>query len=113
MGEIGNDKQVCKDFTFINQLGDELILARKNFPGTKHLIMALVEEVGELSQAMLHYKYENGSLIVDYTNEGPMNQKETVEYPTYWNKLPLEKKFNKTVDNQEWAHIAAIVDVGD
>ena len=61
MGEIGNDKQVCKDFTFINQLGDELILARKNFPGTKHLIMALVEEVGELSQAMLHYKYENGS----------------------------------------------------
>jgi hypothetical protein len=32
---------------------DEIIVARKKFPGSKHMLAALMEEVGELAQAFL------------------------------------------------------------
>ncbi len=37
----------------LEQIEDEVSRARKKFPGTKHLNVALMEEVGELAQAQL------------------------------------------------------------
>lgn len=34
-------------------IGDEVVRARTKFPGNKHLLAALTEEVGELAQACL------------------------------------------------------------
>ena len=36
----------------------EIVSARKKFPNNTHLLAALMEEVGELAQAMLQFKYE-------------------------------------------------------
>ncbi len=42
----------------LQELGDEVIRARTKFPGTKHLLAACLEELGELAKAMLQRKGE-------------------------------------------------------
>jgi hypothetical protein len=51
MNDDGVDLSVL-DETF-DDIGAEVIRARQKFPGNRHLLAALVEEVGELSQAYL------------------------------------------------------------
>ena len=40
----------------IRDLGEEVARARAKFPGRRHLLAALTEEVGELAQALLQQK---------------------------------------------------------
>lgn len=44
----------------INDLKNELYSASEHHPSTVDLLPALMEEVGELSQALLQQKYESG-----------------------------------------------------
>lgn len=44
------------DIENIGVLKSEILFARSKFPGNNHLLAALVEEVGELSKALLEGK---------------------------------------------------------
>lgn len=50
--------QKVQDLVALHNVRDELKRAREKFPGTSHVGMALVEEVGELHQALLELQYE-------------------------------------------------------
>lgn len=49
-----------KDVVFIDCVRDEIEYARSKFPDSVHALAALTEEVGELAQAMLQHRYEDG-----------------------------------------------------
>lgn len=42
---------------FLEDVQSEVNRARAKFPGTKHVLPALMEEVGELAQAFLDHSY--------------------------------------------------------
>lgn len=42
--------------SLIRRIRDELVFARKKFPGRRHLTVALLEEAGELAKAQLQRK---------------------------------------------------------
>jgi NTP pyrophosphatase (non-canonical NTP hydrolase) len=44
----------------MKMITDELVAARTAFPGTTHMLAALVEEVGEVAQAMMHHDLKQG-----------------------------------------------------
>lgn len=46
---------------------------------------------------------------IDHTYEGPENRIQVASLPML-DRIPLDKKFNQTVDKQEWAHICGIFD---
>jgi hypothetical protein len=56
---VSYDKQI--GYEVVERIGYELVLARRNFPDTRHLMVALTEEVGELAQALLKQTYEGGT----------------------------------------------------
>lgn len=60
-----------KTHTALQNVYYELERARKKFPGNDDLLPALAEELGELSQALLHQKHEpaKGVTDIDICNE--------------------------------------------
>ena len=67
------------DEKFLSDVLTELEKARKKFPKTKNIIVALMEEVGELSEALLKLT-EDGELNEKELNERTMNvYKEAVQ----------------------------------
>jgi len=53
-----------------------------------------------------------GDWIVDLSPEGPDNTRRAHSYFAYKHKVPLDVRFNYTVDGEEWAHIAAVFNNG-
>lgn len=49
-----------------------------------------------------------GDWIIDFSCEGADNSIRCTKYAAYLGKVPLETRFNNTVDKNEWAHICAI-----
>jgi hypothetical protein len=45
-----------RDVEFLNHVAQEIVFARGKFPGTKHMVAVLLEEVGELAKALLDYE---------------------------------------------------------
>jgi len=51
-----------------------------------------------------------GDVILDYSSQGPMNKKN--EPPVVYNKeVPIDVRFNQTVDGMEWGHICGVFDL--
>ena len=48
---------------------DELKAAREKFPETTHMLAALMEEVGELSQAMMEHDRSQGTTVQEVLRE--------------------------------------------
>jgi len=48
-----------------------------------------------------------GDVIWNHSNEGPDNKIENAEAVFHKDYVPISTRFNKTVDGEEWAHIAA------
>ena len=42
-------------------IADELVAARTAFPGTTHMLAALVEEVGEVAKAIMEHDRKEGT----------------------------------------------------
>lgn len=49
----------------LKEVEGEIAFARKKFPYTNDIVLALMEEVGELSQALLQQKYEHLRQVSD------------------------------------------------
>ena len=82
--ECGSDISICQcvdpdakayerwtspDGLVIKMITDELESARKAFPGTTHMLAALVEEVGELAQAMMQHDRKQGTSVHEVLRE--------------------------------------------
>lgn len=82
--ECGSDITICQcvapdqqaherltspDGLVFTMIRDELIAARKAFPGTTHMLCALTEEVGELHQAMMEHDRKQGTSATEILRE--------------------------------------------
>ena len=82
--ECGSDLTICQcvapdqqaherltspDGLVFIMIRDELVAARRAFPGTTHMLCALVEEVGELSQAMMEHDRKQGTSVTEVLRE--------------------------------------------
>ncbi len=52
--------EVVRTIMFIHAVADEVTRARQKFPNNKHMLAALVEEVGEVANALLERDYCEG-----------------------------------------------------
>ena len=82
--ECGSDLTICQcvapddqaherltspDGMVITMICDELIAARKAFPENTHKLAALMEEVGELAQAMMEHDRKLGTSVHEVLRE--------------------------------------------
>ncbi len=82
--ECGSDLTICQcvapdqqaherltspDGMVFTMIRDELVAARKAFPENTHKLAALMEEVGELAQAMMHHDRKLGTSAVEVLRE--------------------------------------------
>jgi len=82
--ECGSDVTICQcvapdaqaherltspDGLVFTMIRDELAAARKAFPGSTHMLCALVEEVGELAQAMMQHDRKEGTSAIEILRE--------------------------------------------
>lgn len=58
-----------------------------------------------------HVLQKKGEWIIDLSHEGPDNSRKPITYHAYRGNVPLDTRFNHTVDGEEWAHIAAVFNV--
>jgi len=57
------------DGLVMKMISDELAAAREAFPKTTHMLAALVEEVGELSQALMEHDRQQGTSVQEVLRE--------------------------------------------
>ncbi len=64
------DKRLTSvDGLIIKMVTDEVESAREKFPKTTHMLAALVEEVGELSQALMEHDRQQGTSVQECLRE--------------------------------------------
>ena len=66
---IAYDRLTSPDGLVFIMIRDELVNARREFPETTHKLAALMEEVGELAQAMMHHDRKLGISIQEVLRE--------------------------------------------
>jgi NTP pyrophosphatase (non-canonical NTP hydrolase) len=57
------------DGLVMKMIADELTAARGAFPGKTHMLCALVEEVGELAQALMEHDRQQGTSVQECLRE--------------------------------------------
>lgn len=57
------------DGLIMKMIGDEVASAREKFPKSTHMLAALVEEVGELSQALMEHDRMQGTSVQEVLRE--------------------------------------------
>ena len=57
------------DGLIMKMISDEVAAARAKFPETTHMLAALVEEVGELAQAMMEHDRAQGTSVQEVLRE--------------------------------------------
>ena len=67
--QIAYDRLTSPDGLVMVMIRDELVNARREFPETTHKLAALMEEVGELAQAMMHHDRKLGISIQEVLRE--------------------------------------------
>jgi NTP pyrophosphatase (non-canonical NTP hydrolase) len=82
--ECGSDISLCQcadpdaqaqerwtspDGLVLKMVTDELESARRAFPGSTHMLAALVEEVGELAQAIMQHDRKQGTSVHEVLRE--------------------------------------------
>jgi hypothetical protein len=83
------DKRLTSvDGMIMKMITDEVTTARDKFPKTTHMLAALVEEVGELSQALMEHDRSQGTsaMAVRIAAEGDDNF--LYEFPVIEDELP-------------------------
>ena len=63
------ERLTSPDGLVFTMIRDELIAARKTFPEKTHRLAALMEEVGELAQAMMHHDRKLGTSVTEVLRE--------------------------------------------
>jgi hypothetical protein len=64
------DKRLTSvDGMIMKMITDEVTTARDKFPKTTHMLAALVEEVGELSQALMEHDRSQGTSVQEVLRE--------------------------------------------
>jgi hypothetical protein len=64
------DKRLTSvDGMIMKMITDEVDAAREKFPGKTHMLAALVEEVGELAQAMMEHDRQQGTSVQEVLRE--------------------------------------------
>lgn len=61
---------------------------------------------GKVHKTKLLHKLNH--VTINYSPEGPMNQKKDVPLIMHQGEVPITQRFNQTVDGMEWGHICAI-----
>lgn len=67
--EAAYDRLTSPDGLVFVMVRDELKAAREAFPGTTHMLAALVEEVGELAQAIMQHDRKQGTSVQEVLRE--------------------------------------------
>jgi NTP pyrophosphatase (non-canonical NTP hydrolase) len=67
--EQAQERWTSPDGLVMKMITDELVAARGAFPGTTHMLAALVEEVGEVAQAMMHHDLKQGTSVHEVLRE--------------------------------------------
>ena len=63
------ERLTSADGLMFKLIRDELVAARKAFPGKTHMLCATVEEVGELAQAMMQHDRHEGTTVQEVLRE--------------------------------------------
>ncbi len=64
-----HDRLTSPDGLVFVMIRDELAAARTAFPGTTHMLCALVEEVGEVAKAMMEHDRKEGTSVQEVLRE--------------------------------------------
>ena len=67
--EQAQERWTSPDGLVIKMITDELVAAREAFPGSTHMLAALVEEVGELAQAIMQHDRKQGTSVQEVLRE--------------------------------------------
>lgn len=63
------ERMTSPDGLIIMMIRDELVAARKAFPGSTHMLCAFMEEVGELAQALMEHDRNQGTSVQEVMRE--------------------------------------------
>ena len=66
---IAYDRLTSPDGLVFIMIRDELKAAREAFPGQTHMLAAMVEEVGELAQAIMQHDRQQGTSVQEVLRE--------------------------------------------
>lgn len=66
---IAEDRLTSADGLMLKLVRDELKAAREAFPGKTHMLCAMVEEVGELAQAIMQHDRQQGTSAQEVLRE--------------------------------------------
>ena len=67
--EMAQERWTSPDGLVMKMITDELAAAREAFPGKTHMLAALLEEVGELAQAMIQHDRKQGTSVHEVLRE--------------------------------------------
>lgn len=67
--EQAQERWTSPDGLVMNMVREELVSARNAFPGSTHMLAALLEEVGELAQAMIQHDRKQGTSVHEVLRE--------------------------------------------
>lgn len=66
---LAEDRLTSADGLMFKMVRDELVAAREAFPGKTHMLCAMVEEVGELAQAIMQHDRQQGTSVQEVLRE--------------------------------------------
>jgi NTP pyrophosphatase (non-canonical NTP hydrolase) len=66
---MAQERWTSPDGLVMKMITDELAAAREAFPGKTHMLAALLEEVGELAQAMIQHDRKQGTSVHEVLRE--------------------------------------------
>ena len=69
LNEQAQERWTSPDGLVMTMIRDELVAAREAFPENTHKLAALMEEVGELAQAMMHHDRKLGISVHEVLRE--------------------------------------------
>ena len=67
--QAAHDRLTSPDGLVFSMIRDELNAAREAFPGTTHMLCAMVEEVGEVAKAMMEHDRKEGTSVQQVLRE--------------------------------------------